>query len=79
VALMRGFPLIHTKIMNPPVRSGLVERTRLVQQINTGLSCGFVLLSAPPGYGKTTLLSAWARRQTVPWPGCRWTNTTTTW
>ncbi|NMB88961.1 MAG: hypothetical protein GYA17_11415 [Chloroflexi bacterium] len=66
MALMRGFPLIHTKIMIPPVRSGLVERTRLVQQINTGLSCGFVLLSAPPGYGKTTLLSAWAAQADCP-------------
>jgi len=40
----------------------LVHRPRLIQKLNQGLECGFVLISAPAGYGKSTLLSAWLSR-----------------
>jgi len=44
----------------------LVSRPRLVQKLNQGLDCGFILVSAPAGYGKSTLLSAWLSRLEVP-------------
>jgi LuxR family maltose regulon positive regulatory protein len=37
----------------------MVERAALIQKLNQGMECGLVLLCAPAGYGKTTLISAW--------------------
>ncbi len=51
--------VLSTKLSIPPVRSGLVERERLFKKLDQGLECGFILVSAPAGYGKSTLLSAW--------------------
>jgi LuxR family maltose regulon positive regulatory protein len=51
--------ILSTKLSIPPLRSRLVPRTRLIQKLNCGLECGLVLVSAPAGYGKSTLLSAW--------------------
>jgi LuxR family transcriptional regulator, maltose regulon positive regulatory protein len=51
--------ILSTKLSIPPLRSRLVERQRLMQKLDQGMDCGFVLVSAPAGYGKSTLLSAW--------------------
>jgi ATP/maltotriose-dependent transcriptional regulator MalT len=51
--------ILSTKLSIPPLRSRLVVRPRLIQKLNQGMESGFVLVSAPAGYGKTTLLSAW--------------------
>ena len=51
--------LLSTKLSIPPLRSRLIARPRLIQKLNQGFECGFVLVSAPAGYGKTTLLTAW--------------------
>ena len=51
--------VLNTKLSIPPLRSRLVERSRLFQKLNQGFECGFILISAPAGYGKSTLLSAW--------------------
>jgi len=45
----------------PDVRAGAVSRTALVNRLRTHHS-PIVLLTAPAGYGKTTLLAQWARR-----------------
>jgi LuxR family maltose regulon positive regulatory protein len=58
--------ILSTKLSVPPLRSRLVPRLRLVQKLNQGLECGFVLISAPAGYGKTTLLSAWLEQLELP-------------
>ncbi|MBU0491274.1 MAG: LuxR C-terminal-related transcriptional regulator [Chloroflexi bacterium] len=54
--------LLATKLYIPPVRPGLVARPRLIEQLNAGLHRmpGVTLISAPAGFGKTTLLSEWA-------------------
>jgi LuxR family maltose regulon positive regulatory protein len=56
-------PLLTTKLNIPPPRPNLVPRPRLVERLNAGLRLGhrLTLVSAPAGFGKTTLLSAWAR------------------
>ncbi len=54
--------ILSTKLSMPPIRSNLVARPRLFHELNRGLDCGFVLISAPAGYGKSTLLSAWLER-----------------
>jgi LuxR family maltose regulon positive regulatory protein len=54
-------PLLKTKLYIPPIRPGLVSRPRLVERLDEGLRTGrkLTLISAPAGFGKTTLLSEW--------------------
>jgi LuxR family transcriptional regulator, maltose regulon positive regulatory protein len=54
-------PIIFTKLYIPPPRSKVVLRPRLVERLNEGLSLGskLILISAPAGFGKTTLVSEW--------------------
>jgi LuxR family maltose regulon positive regulatory protein len=60
--------LLATKIHVPPLRSNLVNRSRLIQQLNDGITQNhrLTLISAPAGYGKSTLLSEWASQLTIP-------------
>jgi len=55
--------LLQTKLAIPPLRSDLVKRLRLVNKLNAGLNGKLTLLSAPPGYGKTTLISEWIHQR----------------
>jgi LuxR family maltose regulon positive regulatory protein len=52
-------PLLATKLHIPPLRQDFVPRRRLLDRLETGLRRKLVLISAPAGYGKTTLLSEW--------------------
>ncbi len=52
-------PLLTTKLYIPPVRPELVPRPRLIQRLDEGLGRKLTLISAPAGFGKTTLLSEW--------------------
>ncbi len=52
-------PILATKLYIPPTRSGLVVRPRLVERLNAGLPGRLTLVSAPAGFGKTTLVCAW--------------------
>jgi LuxR family maltose regulon positive regulatory protein len=54
-------PLLQTKLYTPPVRPEMVSRPRLIERLNAGLRRKLTLVSAPAGFGKTTLLSEWAR------------------
>ena len=64
-------PLLTTKLYVPPPQPNLVPRPRLIQRLEGGLHQGqrLTLVSAPAGFGKTTLLSAWVagRRERVAW------------
>jgi hypothetical protein len=51
--------LIKTKLHRPRVSDDLVPRPHLVERLNEGLDHKFALISAPAGYGKTTLLCQW--------------------
>ena len=53
--------LITTKLLIPPIRPRLVPRPRLVDQLNSYayLGCKLILITAPAGYGKTTLATEW--------------------
>ncbi|HEX4255277.1 MAG TPA: LuxR C-terminal-related transcriptional regulator [Streptosporangiaceae bacterium] len=61
--------LLRTKLHVPRSRPGLVARPRLAAQLEEGLTRGLVLVAAPAGYGKSVLLSEWARStgQPVAW------------
>ena len=58
--------LLATKLYTPPVRPGLVSRPGLVERLEGGLQRRLSLISAPAGFGKTTLLSEWAARTAAP-------------
>lgn len=60
--------LLRTKLFVPPLRPNLVPRPRLIEQLNNGLLPGhkLTLVSAPAGFGKTTLLSHWTNQSQVP-------------
>ena len=58
---MEHLPLLQTKLFIPPVRGDLVSRPRLIERLNAGLHSQLSLISAPAGFGKTTLLSEWVR------------------
>lgn len=51
--------LLTTRLYQPPVRPDLVERPHLFSRLTAGLQCKLTLVTAPAGFGKTTLLSAW--------------------
>ncbi len=52
-------PLLTTKLYIPPPRPSLVPRPRLTERLNAGIRRKLTLISAPAGFGKTTLLSEW--------------------
>lgn len=62
----RSYPLIQTKLFVPPLRPQLVQRTHLVEKLNRGARRRLTLISAPAGFGKTTLLSEWICASEVP-------------
>ncbi len=54
-------PILATKLYIPPPRSKVVTRLRLIERLNEGLqrTPGITLISAPAGFGKTTLVGEW--------------------
>jgi LuxR family maltose regulon positive regulatory protein len=52
--------ILNTKLYIPPPRPELVPRPRLVKRLTGGLHRKLTLVSAPAGFGKTTLVSDWA-------------------
>ena len=65
----QGMTLLPTKLAPPRLPGSLVERERLLAALDGALSTPLTLLSATAGWGKTTLLSAWASRhkEQVAW------------
>jgi LuxR family maltose regulon positive regulatory protein len=54
-----GTPILTTKLHVPSLRRDLVSRQRLLERLNQGLHRRLTLVSAPAGFGKTTLLAEW--------------------
>lgn len=52
-------PILTTKLYIPPPRVNLVPRPRLIERMNEILHHRLTLISAPAGFGKTTLISEW--------------------
>jgi len=51
--------VLDTKLYVPRPRPDAVVRTRLHDRLDQGSGGGLILLSAPAGFGKTTVISAW--------------------
>jgi LuxR family maltose regulon positive regulatory protein len=65
-------PLLEAKLYVPRWRRGLVPRPRLSERLNRGAEAKLTLVSAPAGFGKTTLLAEWlagapAHERSVAW------------
>jgi LuxR family maltose regulon positive regulatory protein len=56
--MMRA-PLLETKLFPPRARPGSVRRPRLSARLDAGSAAALTLVSAPAGFGKTTLLADW--------------------
>ncbi len=52
-------PLVATKLYVPNLRRGLVPRPRLTALLGRGAEAKLTLVSAPAGFGKTTMLADW--------------------
>jgi len=75
-------PLLNTKLIIPPMHSGFIFRSRLVDLLQAAVNHGvrLVLISAPAGAGKSTIASEWAMsshtnsntQSTVPAPHFAW-------
>jgi len=57
--------LIRTKLNIPPIRTRLLARDRLVQRLQDGIDRRFTLISAPAGFGKTSLVCQWIEQHKV--------------
>jgi len=57
-----SFALLATKLFIPPARTDLVQRPHLTERLNQSLKNKLTLISAPAGFGKTTLLGEWIPR-----------------
>lgn len=59
-------PILHTKLLPPRLRTGLVRRDALFARLDDGLARKLTLVHAPTGFGKTTLVSAWLTERGIP-------------
>jgi LuxR family transcriptional regulator, maltose regulon positive regulatory protein len=62
-SMAASVPILATKLYIPPPPPKVVVRTRLIERLNEALSAGgtpgVILICAPAGFGKTTLVSEW--------------------
>jgi LuxR family maltose regulon positive regulatory protein len=63
--------LLETKLYVPRSRRGLVPRLRLTERLDRGAASKLMLVSAPAGFGKTTLLTEWLALGPAAPPGAR--------
>lgn len=65
-------PLIMTKLYIPPLRKEYIPRPQLLDKFEMGLKTKLTLISAPAGYGKTTLLAEWIHSLKNVTPSTLW-------
>ena len=58
--------ILRTKLTTPHLWREFVSRPRLINALNEGLARRLTLVTAPAGYGKTTILSEWANQINPP-------------
>jgi LuxR family transcriptional regulator, maltose regulon positive regulatory protein len=63
--ISRGL-LLATKLHMPRLRAQLVPRSFLIERLQQGMEYALTLVSAPAGFGKTTLLTQWVAESGRP-------------
>jgi len=58
--------MLLTKLHIPSPGSNIVHRLHLIEKLNSGLKRKLILVSAPAGFGKTTLICDWLDQTQVP-------------
>jgi LuxR family maltose regulon positive regulatory protein len=58
--------LLTTKLYIPQLRADLVPRPHLYDRLDEGLSRKLILISAPTGFGKSTLVISWLSERDLP-------------
>ncbi len=66
ISAVPGNMLLASKLLAPLPRPHLVHRPRLIQRLQQGLNQNLILLSAPAGFGKSTLLADWLASYAIP-------------
>jgi LuxR family maltose regulon positive regulatory protein len=64
---VQDFPLIRTKLYRPALTADHVSRARLLELMRQSLNVPLTLVTAPAGYGKSTLISEWLRQYEGPY------------
>ena len=59
-------PIVKTKLYRPPCPEENVHRPHLVDKLDRNRTRPLTLVSAPAGYGKTTLISSWLESYDIP-------------
>ena len=58
--------MLLTKLHIPLAGNNIVHRSELFENLNIGLSRKLILVSAPAGFGKTTVVSDWIDQNKIP-------------
>ena len=61
-----AFPVLESKLAPPPLRPGIVPRPALVNRLRADRTARLASILGPAGYGKTTLLAQWSKRDRRP-------------
>src|SRR6266516_1511676 len=64
--------LLATKFFIPSSSHALIPRPHLIELLNRSVACPLTLVSAPAGFGKTTLLSTWVQSLPPERPRIAW-------
>ena len=64
--MAKAFPLIRTKLYRPLLQVDFVHRPQLLEQLDGWQHRPLTLVSAPAGYGKSTLVSYWLESLDCP-------------
>ena len=62
----QSIPILTTKFTAPPAHAATISRPRLTARLDAGLAGKLTLISAPPGFGKTTLVTEWLSTYSMP-------------
>ncbi len=71
-SLEQADALLLPKLRPPRLHSSLISRERLLTRLDAGLEHQLTLLSAPAGFGKTTLVRAWMAARSASLPPVAW-------
>ena len=63
---MTSDPILKTKLFIPPLQEGMILRPRLTDLLDANIEKKVSFISAPAGFGKSTLLAEWASRVSIP-------------